>query len=240
MNDLHYLDGFVAAVPRENQQAYLAHARAALPVFKDHGALRMVENWAEDVPVGKVTDFHRSVQKAQNETVVFSWVEWPSKVIRDAGMKALMEDERMKTIDMPFDGQRMIFGGFQSVVDEGSSRGKGYVDGIVIAVPTEYRNAYVQMASDSAKVFRENGALRIVEGWGDDVPVGKRTDFRRAVQAKDNETVVFSWVEWPSKQVRNDGWSQVMADARMQPGKVAKLFDGQRMIYGGFATILDA
>ena len=75
-------------MPQENKQAYLDHGREALTLFKDHGATRMVENWGDDVPVGKVTDFHRAVQKRDDETVLFSWVEWPSKDVRDAGVHA--------------------------------------------------------------------------------------------------------------------------------------------------------
>ena len=107
-----YIDGFVAAVPRANKQAYHDHVREALTFFKDHGAMRMVENWADDVPDGRVTDFHRSVRKKDDEAVVFSWIEWPSREARDAGMKAMMQDERMKSMAMPFDGKRLIFGGF--------------------------------------------------------------------------------------------------------------------------------
>jgi uncharacterized protein YbaA (DUF1428 family) len=91
---MSYIDGFVVAVPQENKQAYLGHAREARSLFKDHGATRMVENWGDDVPGGKVTDFHRSVQKKDGEAVLFSWIEWPSKDVRDAGMTALMADAR--------------------------------------------------------------------------------------------------------------------------------------------------
>jgi uncharacterized protein YbaA (DUF1428 family) len=112
-----YIDGFVAAVPQENKRAYLDHAREALSLFKDHSATRMVENWGDDVPVGKVADFHRAVQKRDGEAVLFSWVEWRSKDVRNAGMKALGQDDRMKTLVMPFDGQRMIYGGFATVLD---------------------------------------------------------------------------------------------------------------------------
>jgi uncharacterized protein YbaA (DUF1428 family) len=171
--------------------------------------------------------------------VQFSWIEWPSKEVRDAGMRALMEDERMKTLTMPFDGQRMIFGGFTPVVETGSAEGLGYADGFVVPVPGANREAYVRMASDAARVFAEYGATRVVEAWGDDVPEGKVTDFRRSVEAKDGEVIVFSWIEWPSKQVRNEAWPTIMADPRMQPDKATMPFDGQRMIHGGFATILD-
>ena len=235
-----YIDGFVAAVPQENKQAYLNHARQALRLFKDHGATRMVENWGDDVPAGKVTDFHRSVQKRDGEAVLFSWVEWPSKDVRDYGMKALEQDERMKTLVMPFDGQRMIYGGFSAVVEEGSANLTSFVDGIAAPVPLGNRAAYIDMASRAARLFREYGASRVVEGWGDDVPDGKITDFRRAVEAREGEIVVFSWIEWPSKQLRDKAWPKLMADPRMQPDKDKRPFDGQRMIYGGFATVLDA
>ncbi|HEX3862826.1 MAG TPA: DUF1428 domain-containing protein [Stellaceae bacterium] len=235
-----YIDGFVAAVPQENKRAYLDHVREALILFKDHGATRMVENWGDDVPIGKVTDFHRSVQKRDGEAVLFSWVEWPSKNARDAGMKALEGDERTKTLVMPFDGKRMIFGGFSVVVEEGSADVTGYVDGITVPVPLANRAAYVDMASVGARLFREYGALRVVNGWGDDVPDGKITDFRRAVAAREAETVVFNWIEWPSKQVRDEAWLKLRTDPRMQPDKDKMPFDGQRAIYGGFTTIFDA
>jgi uncharacterized protein YbaA (DUF1428 family) len=76
-----------------------------------------------------------------------------------------------------------------------------------------------------------------VDGWGDDVPDGKTTDFRRAVQAEAGESVVFGWVEWPSKAVRDEAWQKIMADPRMENLKPP--FDGKRMVYGGFAPILD-
>jgi uncharacterized protein YbaA (DUF1428 family) len=81
----------------------------------------------------------------------------------------------------------------------------------------------------------------VLDGWGDDVPDGKVTDFKRAVKAKDGETVMFGWVEWPSKDVRDMAWGKMMADPRMQPDKThPPLFDGQRMVYGGFSPIVDA
>lgn len=235
-----YIDGFVAAVPQENRQAYLAHVRQAAILFKDHGATRMVENWGDDVPAGKITDFHRSVQKRDGEAVLFSWVEWPSKEARDAGTNALEQDDRMKRMVMPFDGKRLIFGGFSPVVEEGSAASTGYVDGIATPVPLANRAAYIDMASGTARLFREYGALRVVEAWGDDVPDGKVTDFRRAVEAGADEIVVFSWIEWSSKQVRREAWPKLMADSRMRPDRDKMPFDGQRLIYGGFTTVFDA
>jgi uncharacterized protein YbaA (DUF1428 family) len=234
-----YIDGFLAAVSETNKGAYIKHARTALALFTDHGATRMVENWGDDVPDGKITDFSRSVQKKPDEVVVFSWIEWPSKAVRDAGMKALADDERMATLEMPFDGGRMVYGGFSTLIDAGSPAGAVYADGFVAPVPVENQAAYRAMASAMADLFIEQGAYRVVEAWGDDVPDGKVTDFRRALAAEKNEAIVFSWIEWPSKDVRDEAWKKVMADPRL-PDPKGMPFDGKRLIHGGFATIFDA
>jgi len=114
-----------------------------------------------------------------------------------------------------------------------------YVDGFVIAVQNANREAYRQHAERAAKIFKEYGALSVVECWGDDVPEGKLTSFTMAVKREPNETVVFSWVTWPSRTARDEGWKKVMADPRLQPDKNPMPFDGKRMIYGGFETIVD-
>lgn len=116
---MSYIDGYVIAVPTANRQAFTDFARQFDPIFIEYGALRVMECWGDDVPSGKVTDFQRAVQATADETVVFSWIEWPDKATRDAGMKKVMEDPRMDPGNnpMPFDGKRMIFGGFQPVVD---------------------------------------------------------------------------------------------------------------------------
>lgn len=118
---MSYIDGFVMAVPTANKQKFIDHAREFDPVFMEYGATRIYECWGDDVPAGKVTDFQRAVQAKDDETVVFSWVEWPDKATRDAGMQKMMEDPRMdpKETPMPFDGMRMIFGGFSPVVTFG-------------------------------------------------------------------------------------------------------------------------
>jgi uncharacterized protein YbaA (DUF1428 family) len=114
---MNYVDGFVASVPDAKKQAFIDHASGALPLFKEYGALRVVECWGDDVPDGKVTDFRMAVKAEEGETVIFSWIEWPSKDVRDAGMAKMMEDPRMEAIgEMPFDGKRMIFGGFMPIV----------------------------------------------------------------------------------------------------------------------------
>lgn len=117
---MNYIDGMVAAVPTKNKALYKKHAKKAAKVFKDYGALRLVECWGDDVPKGKITSFPMAVKCKRNETVVFSWIVWPSKAVRNRGMKKAMADPRfdMKENPMPFDGMRMIFAGFRMIVDE--------------------------------------------------------------------------------------------------------------------------
>src|SRR6188768_2082759 len=115
-----------------------------------------------------------------------------------------------------------------------------YVEGFVAAVPADRKEEFRKHAAEAAPLFKDFGATRQLETWGDDVPDGKVTDFKGAVKAKDDEVVVFSWIEWPSKQVRDEAWPKVMQDERLKPDMANMPFDGQRMIYGGFAPVLDA
>lgn len=236
-----YVEGFVTPVPAASREAYLQHARDAAAMIKDYGVTRFVETWGEDVPDGKVTDFRRAVQANPDEVIAFSWFEYPDKATRDAAGARMMADPRMEamTANMPFDGKRMIYGGFASLLDEGGGGEPGYIDGFLVAVPSANKDAYREMATIACGVFQENGAVRVVEAWGDDVPDGKVTDFRRAVQASGDETVVFSWIEWPSKKARVSGWERVMADPRMKYDPANNPFDGKRMIYGGFTPLLE-
>jgi uncharacterized protein YbaA (DUF1428 family) len=116
---MSYVDGFVCAVPTDNREKYRQHATAAALVFKGHGALSFVECWGDDVPDGKLTSFPMAVKCQPDETVVFSWVVWPSRQARDEGMKKVMADPRSdpQVNPMPFDGARMIYGGFEIIVD---------------------------------------------------------------------------------------------------------------------------
>jgi len=110
----------------------------------------------------------------------------------------------------------------------------------VAAVPTANRQAFRKHAEDAAAVFKEHGAVKVVECWGDDVPEGEVTSFPMAVKRKNDETVVFSWIVWPSRRVRDEAMKKVMADPRLQPAVNPMPFDGKRMIYGGFEVIVDA
>ena len=114
-----YVSGFTAAVPATNKQAFIDHARIAAEVFREHGALSVVENWGVDVPDGEVTSFPMAVKCKPDEVVVFSWITWPDKASCEKAMEAMMTDPRMSpdTNPMPFDGQRMIFGGFETVLE---------------------------------------------------------------------------------------------------------------------------
>ena len=116
---MSYIDGFVVAVPTANRSAFKEHAEKAAVVIKEYGALKVTECWGDDVPDGKLTSFPMAVQKKDDETVVFSWIVWPSRETRDAGMKKMMEDSRMQPDinPMPFDGKRLIYGGFNVLVD---------------------------------------------------------------------------------------------------------------------------
>ncbi|MBI1365718.1 MAG: DUF1428 family protein [Alphaproteobacteria bacterium] len=117
-----------------------------------------------------------------------------------------------------------------------------YVDGFVIAVPNANKETFINHAEMIDRIFLDLGAARIVECWGDDVPDGKITDFRRAVRAKDDEAIVFSWVEWPDKTTRDAAMAKMhemmTADPRMDPEKNPVPFDGKRMIFGGFRPVV--
>lgn len=234
-----YFEGFIVPVPKANKEAYRKHASDAAPLFQEFGVTRMVEAWGDDVADGKVTDFRKAVDAKDDEDVVFSWFEYPSKQERDAANDQFMTDPRMKEMgaSMPFDGRRMIIGGFDAIVEEGAPGG-GYTDGFVVPVPDGKRDAYRELASKMAGVFRQHGANRVLESIADDVKHGEVTDFYRAVKAEEDETVVFSFIEWPDKATRDDAWKAIMADESLKPeGDMP--FSGQRMFWGGFEPIVD-
>jgi uncharacterized protein YbaA (DUF1428 family) len=236
---MSYVEGFVVAVPAANKEAYRQLAAEVAPMFKEFGVTRHVEAWGDDVPDGKVTDFKGAVKAEADEVIVFSWFEYPSRAVRDAAGEKIMNDPRMKALGeaMPFDGKRMIYGGFAELVDTGGRGRMGYLDGSLLAVPAANKEAFRDWVARIAPAMQEYGAARVVDAWGDDLPDGKLTDFRRAVKAEDGETVVFSWIEWASREARDAAWPKIMADTSLHPD--GDYFDGRRMIHGGFAPILD-
>jgi len=168
---------------------------------------------------------------------VFAWVAWPDKATADSSHEKMMSDPRMAEFsgEMPFDGKRMVYGGFEPIVNQGKPAG-GYVDGFIAPVPNDKREEYRAMAEKAAAVFMDHGAVRDLEAWAVDVPYGEVTSFPRSVEAEDGESVVFSFVEWPDEQTRNEGWAKLMEDERMKDMQMP--FDGKRMFYGGFTPIV--
>ena len=237
-----YIEGFVAAVPTVNKEAYRKHAQEAGAYFKKLGATRLVECWGDDVPKGALTDFYKATQAKDDETPVFSWVEYPDKATRDAANARMRADPRMEEMgkDMPFDGMRMIYGGFETLVAEGPAGGGTYLDGSVAPARATSKDTYRAHSERVTKKLLEAGALRCVEAWEDDIDDGKVTDFRRAVNSRADEKIVFSWVEWPSRAVRDAAWAQIMADPSLAPNEdEAGAVDNRRRIFGGFVPILD-
>jgi uncharacterized protein YbaA (DUF1428 family) len=234
-----YIQGFVAAVPTANREVFRTHAEKAMAGFRDHGLLHGCECWGDDVPEGELTSFPLSVKAQAEETVVFAWYLWPSKAIHDAAMKDAINDPRlsMDTNPMPFDGKRVIYGGFEPVFELGSRQPGGYFDGFVCAAPKDGREAFRDFAAEVDPIFIEYGATWIMENWGVEIPEGTTTDFRRAVQAKPDEEVMFSWTQWPDKATRDEGARRMMQDDRF--AKMQMPFDGKRMVIGGFAPLVE-
>lgn len=246
-----YVQGFVIAVPTANRQKFVDHAREGDAVFMEHGAQRVVECWQDNVEKGHTTDFFGAVDAQDDEAVVFSWIEWPSKAQHDA-MESRME-EIMKADDrfnpeknpMPFDGARMIYGGFDPVVEEGAAApGGGYVQGFIVPVPEGNKEPYRQAALGMWEIMKDYGATRVIEAWQSDVPAGKRTDFFRSVKAEPGEIVVFSFIEWETREAYEGAHEKMMQDERMKkfmdenPDKSVP-FDGKRMVHGGFRPVVE-
>ncbi len=115
-----------------------------------------------------------------------------------------------------------------------------YVDGMMAAVPTANKEIYREHSAKAARVFKRHGALSYMECWGDEVPEGKNNSMHTAVMRKPDETVVFSFVTWPSKDARNAGMPKVMSDPEMPSGMESMPFDPKRMIFGGFEVLVEA
>lgn len=234
--------GCVTPVPEGNRDAFVAHARAAAAIFRDLGATRVVDGWGEELPAGTRNDFRTAVAARDGETVGFGWIEFPDRATADAAGERMREDARFAAIgDMPFDGKRMIYGGFEIVMDERGDGGgaTGYIDGFILPVSPGVRDRYVALAQEAAAVFREHGAIRHVEAWGADIPRGEATDFHRAALTEGDETVAFAWIEWPDKATHDAGMAAAMGDDRLKRQMDDPPFDAGRMIYGGFTVVND-
>ncbi len=232
-----YYTGSIAAVPTANRHKYIEHASAAWPMFHSKGATRMVETWGVDVPKGKVTDFHRAVEAAADETVAFSWITWPDQPTADAAWQKIQSDPSMP--QMPFDGKRMIFGGFAPVFEQGADTGAGYYQGFVLAVPEGHQLRYIEMAGKGWQMFSKRGALGMVENWGKDVPRGNQTDFYRATKLEEGEVPMFSWIAWPDRASCDAAATTMEAD--MADIDMSDMpFDGMRMMWGGFEPVFDS
>ncbi len=233
------IQGFIGAVPTANRAGFIDHANKVADAFRELGCLSAVECWGDDVPAGEVTSFPLSVKAGADESVIIAWYIWPSKAVHDAAMQHAMTDPRMspEANPTPFDGQRVIFGTFDPVLELGAPHPGGYVDGFVVPVSRDRRDEFVAFAQKCDPVFIEHGASWIMEAWGVDVPEGKLTDFRRAVKAEPDEEVVFSWVQWPDRAARDAGNAKVMNDPRMAAHEMP--FDGRRLIFGGFEPVVE-
>jgi uncharacterized protein YbaA (DUF1428 family) len=213
-----YIEGFVIPVPAANKQKFADHARIIDAMFIEHGATRVVECWQDKVEKGQTTDFFGAVACTEDEAVAFSWVEWADKGARQRGMgeigTLMSTDPRLDPAKNP-----MPFDGKRMVFG---------------------RTAALAMW----EIMKDYGAVRVIEAWQDDVTHGKQTDFFRAVKAEDGEMVVFSFVEWSSREVCESAHDNMMHDDRMKrfmgDNPDAKPpFDGKRMVWGGFMPVVD-
>ncbi len=235
-----YFQGFIIPVPEANRESYLKMARESVPLFTDYGARRIVECWGCDVPRGEVTDMFGAVNAEKNENIVFSWIDWGTKDTFDKAHEDMMSDERMEEPqEMPFDGMRMIYSGFETVGESGTSDSTGYVQGYVAPVPKDNRDAFADMCKTMRALAIDHGALRAADGWAEEMEDGKVTDFKQAVKAQTGEAIAFGYAEWPSKDAFDKGAEKMRMDKRMPPPGAEMPMDGKRLIYGGFEILLD-
>ncbi len=213
-----YFEGFVVPVPEANEGAYRKHSADFAPVLQGAGVKRMVETWESDVPEGKLTDFRKAVDARPAEKIVFSWFEYPDRA--GARCRECENDERSAH---GRDGQGYALR--RQAHDHGRVRcdrrrrlGRRRLHRRLGGAGTlEQARRLSRARLEKCRFFREYGATRIVEAWGDDVSKGEVTDFFRAVKAEDGENVVFAFIEWPDKQTRDSAWEKIMKDERMQP-----------------------
>ena len=233
---MSYLDGTVIPVSKSKRAEFIEHAEQMDRYFLAQGALKVVEAWGSNIAKGKTTDFRQAVDAKDDEDVVFSWISWPDKKTRDAAMKTMMADKEMMAMPMPFDGKRMIYGGFEPIVEHGKD-GR-YIQGFVLPVKADRKEDYRKMAEEAWAMFKDLGALSVVEAWQDDLAEGKQTDFFRSVKAEPGEKIVFSYMTWPSEMVAKEAQAKMEKDGSLKmPDNMP--FDPQRMIWAGFEPVVE-
>lgn len=236
-----YFQGFIIPVPETNKEAYRKMAQDVAPFFTDYGALRTVECWGDNVPQGKTTDMFGAVDAEEDENIVFSWIDWESKQACDEAAERMTKDKRMEDPgEMPFDGKRMIYSGFELLGENGTKGSTGYVQGYVAPVEKGKREPFAQMCATMRKIAVDSGALHAVDGWADVIEDGRLTDFKRAVKAEAGEAVAFGFVEWPTKEAYEHGSAKMREDKRMLPSGADMPVDGKRMIFGEFDVLIVA
>ncbi|MEP2101930.1 MAG: DUF1428 domain-containing protein [Parasphingorhabdus sp.] len=234
-----YFQGFILPVPEKNKEAYRKMAQDVAPFFADYGALRTVECWGDNVPQGKTTDMYGAVNAVEGENIVFSWINWESKQACDEAAENMTKDKRMEEPgEMPFDGMRMIYSGFELLGEKGENGPTGYVQGYVAPVEKQKREPFALMCATMREVAIDSGALHAIDGWAEKIEDGKLTDFKRAVKAETGEAVAFGFVEWPTKEAYERGSAKMREDKRMPPPGADMPVDGKRMIFGGFDVLL--
>jgi uncharacterized protein YbaA (DUF1428 family) len=233
------IQGFVGAVPTANRAAFIDHARTAAEAFRDMGLVAAAECWGDDIPPGELTSFPLAVQARPDETVIFSWYRWPSKAVHDAAMAQPSRRSAPEPRDEPDALRRHARDLRRLRAGAGTRRAHTRRLCRRLRRPGEAGapRGVSCLRRGCDPIFMEHGASWIMEAWGIDVPEGRVTDFRRAVQADADEEVVFSWVQWPDRAARDAGNARIMNDPRLADKEMP--FDGSRLIFGGFTPLVE-
>jgi len=235
-----YIQGFLVPVPETKKAAYCKMAEESVELFTDYGAQRIVENWDSQVPKGEATDMYRAVKAEEGERVVFSWIQWESQEAFEDAHEKMGSDERMQEApsEMPFDGARIVYAGFDLLGETGDGGNVGYVQGYVAPVNNGKHEAFAEMCATMRDIAIDSGALIATDSLSGNISDGETTDFKKAVNAQADESIAFGYVEWASKEAFELGSAKMREDKRMQAMGADMPVDGKRMILGGFETLL--
>lgn len=236
-----YVQGMLAPIAETQKDAFTAAARKAAPVFKQAGALAVVDAWGFDLPAGKHNDFRTAVKAEDGETVIFSYIVWPDKSAGETGMETAMQDPFFQSGEFAsgMDMKRMIFGGFEPAFSVGAFVGVGEIlDGFLCPVRHDQKQIYIDYAEKAWPLFFSNhGAAATYECAGVDVPDGEITSMPMAVMKKPDEMVMFTWMTWPTKEVRDEAAKVMFTDEKAIEEIGEMPYDGSRMIYGTFQIV---